>query len=583
MYVLGLQIGHGSTAALLKDGEIIGIISEERPTRKKCAYGFPFKSIERVMELANIKGDSIDKVAVASVELDISEKNVHKTIFKEGLGKDYNPLAKKTKHNVRNSIQSVLLDYGIEADVEFYDHHNSHAASAYYTCRLRDPLIITADGYGDGYCMTANIEGKGVISRIDAVDKFSSIGRFYTFITVLLGFKALRHEGKITGLAAYGDPKELLPIFRKYLRYNSSKNEFQSEIIAKIKLRELTLKAKTLAKYICRQIDNLSWIDHEFVEQLRKDTKGYSREDISAAAQDLLEEVAVGYVNHWIKKTKKNNILLSGGVFANVKLNQRIHELVSVEEIYIHPAMSDEGLALGCAYLATVQEGISIDRKNLSNVYFGDSFSQDYVENILEKNRRKYHFQKYSSKRLAEIVAQDISEGKIVGLFTESMEYGPRALGARTILADPRDKLINDWLNKRLKRSEFMPFAPVVLEEYADNIFKNMKGARYTSEFMTITFDVYPRWISKIKGVVHVDGTARPQVIKRKTNRIYYDIIEEFRKITGIPVLVNTSFNMHEEPIIDSPENALRALDAGAVDYVVIFPYLVKSRVTTCL
>jgi carbamoyltransferase len=285
----------------------------------------------------------------------------------------------------------------------------------------------------------------------------------------------------------------------------------------------------------------------------------------------------IKYIKYWLKKTGKKNIILAGGLFANVKLNQFIHELKEVKNIYIHPGMGDEGLALGSSFLSLKEKKKSIKRKNLKNVYFGEEFSNQEILKILEK-KNDIKYTKYSNKSLAKKVAKDLSDGKIIGLFTLRMEYGPRALGARTILADPRDKTINDWLNKRLHRTEFMPFAPVVLEEEAEKIFDNTKGAKYTSKFMTITFNVNKNWIKKIPAVTHIDNTARPQFIDKKTNLKYYLIIEEFYRITGIPLTINTSFNMHEEPIIDNPKNAIRSLKNGAIDYLVLENYIVEVK-----
>lgn len=580
MYILGLQIAHSSTAALIKDEKIIGAISEERLTRKKCHFGFPILSIKKLLEIGKINGEDISIVTIASKELDVSNKKIHSEIFKYALGKEYEKIASKTKYNISETIKLILKNLNINSEFKFYEHHLAHSASAYYTCEFSDPLIITSDGHGDGYCNTANIIENNSIKRIDAVHKFYSAGRFYSFITVIEGFKPLRHEGKITGLAAYGDSSKLINKFRYFLKYNIKTNKFSSKFIEDCERKKILLKSTTAVKYLLGKVNNLSWIDQYYIAELKKITKGYSKEDIAAAAQLLIEEVTIDYVKYWLSKTKKKNVILAGGLFANVKLNQYIHEISDVENIYIHPGMGDEGLALGSAYLALKEKKENIQRKNLENVYFSEEFNEKNIEKILNEpeNTKKYQYEKLSSPKLAKIVASYIEQGKIIGLFTKKMEYGPRALGARTVMADPRDKSINDWLNKRFKRTEFMPFAPVVMEEYANLVFENIKGAEYTAEFMTITFDVKPEWTKKISAVSHVDNTARPQILKKKTNPLYYSIINEYYKITGIPLTINTSFNMHEEPIIDSPKTALRALDTGAIDYIVMENYIVKNK-----
>jgi carbamoyltransferase len=577
MYILGLQIGHSSTASLINNEKIIGIISEERLSRKKCQFGFPFLSIKKLLDLGKIKGKDIKQVSIASNELNTSGKRIHKQIFSESLGENYNKLAKKHKYNILKTSQYLLKSLNIDAKINFYDHHLSHAASAYYTCELEDPLVITSDGYGDGLSTTVNLEKNGNLERIHHIEKYNSIGRFYSFITIIQGFKALRHEGKITGLAAYGDPEKLFKTFQRYISYNDKKNSFESKIVNEAINKKNRLRIKTLFKYITKQVTDFSWIDQYIISELKKDCKGYKKEDIAAAAQKLTEDLMIKYIKYWLKKTGKKNIILAGGLFANVKLNQFIHELKEVKNIYIHPGMGDEGLALGSSFLSLKEKKKSIKRKNLKNVYFGEEFSNQEILKILEK-KNDIKYTKYSNKSLAKKVAKDLSDGKIIGLFTLRMEYGPRALGARTILADPRDKTINDWLNKRLHRTEFMPFAPVVLEEEAEKIFDNTKGAKYTSKFMTITFNVNKNWIKKIPAVTHIDNTARPQFIDKKTNLKYYLIIEEFYRITGIPLTINTSFNMHEEPIIDNPKNAIRSLKNGAIDYLVLENYIVEVK-----
>ena len=261
-----------------------------------------------------------------------------------------------------------------------------------------------------------------------------------------------------------------------------------------------------------------------------------------------------------------------------MKLNQRIHELEEVESIFIHPGMADGGLAVGAAYALGAEHDLSSmfrgEKSRLKNVYFGLEYTNEEIKSVLTEHGLDFeHFDE-----IAVEVAKRLAEGKVVARFAGKMEYGPRALGNRSILYQPSEPTVNDWLNKKLNRTEFMPFAPATLAEYADKCYKGIKGAEYTARFMTITFECTD-WMERTsKGVVHLDKTARPQLVDEETNPEYYKIIKEFMMLTGLPSIINTSFNMHEEPIVCSPYDAVRAFKEGELDYLAIGNYLVKNR-----
>jgi carbamoyltransferase len=579
-FVLGLHLLHTSTAALINENGVVSIFSEERLNRKKVYSGFPILSVKKILELSNINPKDICLVTIPSIEIDIVDKSIHSHIFKESFVELYNIIVKECGFDVKKSLKYVLSSLNIDCEVKFYDHHMSHAASGYYSCNFTEALMLTADGHGDDLCMSVSIEKSNSILRLDEVNKFYSIGRFYSFITYLLGFTMLKHEGKITGLAAFGDASKLSKKFRIFLDYDKNTNEFNSEIFDELtqSKNKWLLRFKQRASKLVDENTIGGWLDYGFVEELRCITKDYSKEDIAAGAQGLLEEIVVDYVSHWQQKTNKTNLILAGGVFANVKLNQRLLEIKGIKNIYIHPGMGDEGLSLGSAYLGMNEINGFVQRKKLSNVYFGESFSLDYIKTLLENCKEIFEYKEYAKNEITKIVAKKLEDEQIVAIFTGAMEYGPRALGARTIMANAKRNSINDTLNKRLRRTEFMPFAPVVLDKYAKDIFTGLDGAEYTAEFMTITCDVKNEWKDKISATVHVDGTARPQIIRREENSLYYDTLEEFYKLTGVPVLVNTSFNLHEEPIVDSPESALKALSEGAMDYLMLENFLVKVK-----
>lgn len=263
---------------------------------------------------------------------------------------------------------------------------------------------------------------------------------------------------------------------------------------------------------------------------------------------------------------------------ANVKLNQRIHALEEVNRTFIHPGMGDDGLAVGAALYKCFQlckkTKTRFESNAIDNVYWGPEYSNKEIEQALDEFEFPYEFHERIESRVAGL----LSDGKIVARFAGRMEYGPRALGNRSILYQTKDTTVNDWLNKRLKRTEFMPFAPVTIKEYAYQCYTSLNGAEHTAKFMTITSDCTDGMKEHCPGVVHIDGTARPQLIEREINPSYYEIIDEYRKMTGVPSVVNTSFNMHEEPIVCTPNDALRAFRDGSLDYLAIGKFLVKGQ-----
>ncbi|MCG7850593.1 MAG: hypothetical protein MIO93_15655, partial [ANME-2 cluster archaeon] len=357
-----------------------------------------------------------------------------------------------------------------------------------------------------------------------------------------------KHEGKITGLAAHGKPI-YLDIFRKFIYCDNN--------------GRLRNAGKVFMWTALPKIRNA----------LPKD---YKREDVAASIQTLLEEEITKYCEYWIKKSGLKDVVLVGGVFANVKLNQEIHQLDCVDSIFIHPEMSDWGLNVGSAYaLYNKYDNSENDYSKfiINDVYYGQGFIEQEIEAELKKSGLKYYYTKEIEKDIARLLAKE----KVVARFNGRMEYGPRALGNRSILYQTTDVSVNDWLNKKLHRTEFMPFAPVTMEKIQNKCYKNMDGAEHAAKFMTITFDCTDYMKEKCPAVVHVDGTARPQIIKKDINPSYNRFLEEYYKITGLPALINTSFNMHEEPTVCTLSDAIRSFQNGNLNYLAIGNFIVSN------
>jgi carbamoyltransferase len=573
MIVLGIIDSKPSSAAILIDGRIVSAIAEERLCRMKLASGMPRAAITEVMRQAGVGPTDIDKVAIAQ---EISVYEPHPIPwdgwFEEGskektkrfdalsarlaavVGKF--PISWKAHHQLKRFLSQDRLtkipallreEYGIHAPVKFYNHHYSHATTAYYTSSFDTALVVTLDGGGDGLSGSVYRAENGRLKRLNSVDSFNSLGNFYSYITHLCGFKAENHEGKVTGLAALGKPA-YADTLREFIGFDERKGQIRYRI---------PMYHRSALKLLR--------------ERLPAD---FDKADLAASVQLLLEEIGLSFIHYWLTKTGLRNIAVAGGVFANVKFNQRVHELPEVDRFFVHPAMDDSGLSVGAA-MAVFAELPGFDPRQmnqcLENVYFGPEYSQEDIEQALAKEGLQAEF----LPDIQEKVAQLLTEGHVVARVTGRMEYGPRALGNRTLLYQTTDPSVNDWLNERLKRTEFMPFAPATLVQYAHECYNNLEGAEDPARFMTITFDCTPQMAAQSPGVVHVDGTARPQLIDPKTTPDFHRILTEYHRLTGIPSLINTSFNMHGEPIVCTPEDAIRSFQQGNIDYLAIGNFLV--------
>jgi carbamoyltransferase len=572
MKVLGLSDGMTGGVALLAEGKIRYAIHEERLIRAKMATGFPRQSIYKILEDTQTQPEEIDAIAIATLNEFFREDAIaydgwlmreqapmKETLLSLSSGVNQvlgsNPILQQSYYQLkswlgnsrRQAITQRLRDeWGFTCPIQFIEHHLAHACSAYFTSGLGNATAITLDGAGDNTSSRVYAVSDGKFRPLGAVNSFNSLGNYYAYVTHLCGFKAQKHEGKITGLAAYGEPV-YVDLLKQFITYENGKTVNKGQVFywAAVKALEEALPAS------------------------------YKREDLASSMQQVLEDIGCAYINHWITQTGYGDLALAGGVFANVKFNQAIHELDSVRSIFIHPGMGDEGLAVGAALAWSMKSDSAnqaLSSAPLTDVYWGPKYDdREVADAIAQANLQAEHIPDIE-RRVAEL----LSTGAVVARCDGRMEYGPRALGNRSILYQPTDASVNEWLNKRLKRTEFMPFAPVTLAEFADQCYENLDGARYPAQFMTITFNCTD-WMKKhCPAVVHIDGTARPQLIHHDCNPSYYRILNEYYKITGLPSLINTSFNMHEEPIVCTPQDAIRGFIQGDLDYLALGNYLLQ-------
>lgn len=586
MIILGISITHDGTLTVLKDGINYFSIAEERLNRQKAYIGFPFKSLKYVISEGIIIPSEVEKVAVSSsvflkewaftYAFELTENKKYYDIQNDKLPDDFfiddkGYLDIKSdedcKKYVYKKVRNLLDAVGINAEIEFVEHHTCHASSAYFSSGLNKALVITLDGEGDLLSATVSVGNDRKIERISETSNKNSAGYLYSEVTKQCGFKISRHEGKITGLAAYGDYKKSEKCYDSITSVVDGKLEYQNRV------------EPTVANRVKSILLNTIGLDYKIgVSELINRCGKLSNEDLSAAIQNHLEKRIVEIVTYWINKTGITDVVLAGGIFANVKFNQYISEIEDLKSIYIFPDMGDGGNAYGAAanLYYKANEYIPFVART-KNMYYGPEFDNEYVLKLLDKHSNEVKF--YKSENISKDTAQLIANNKIIGWFQGRMEYGPRALGNRSIVASPTDRDINKWLNERMKRTEFMPFAPSCIYEMADELFE-LPGefAKFPAQFMTITFKMHEEWVKKAPAVAHVDGTARPQLVTKEANPKFYDMLQEYYKITGLPLVINTSFNVHEEPIVCKPEEGLKSLLTSVVDVFVCQDYIIELK-----
>ncbi len=550
MRILGFHASiHDASAAAFDDYKLIAAVQEERLTRVKgWGNGVPWLAIEEVLSIAGWNRWDVDAIALGcgtfptryirfSLPRDLyytaerwwgrerQKRDMLTVAYRRGIG---DPAA-------LFRADAFISDHSFRPDAEicFINHHESHALTALFHTDWNDALVYTADGVGDNvsYSIRSLKDGQldchvGADMELTAKPRRNSIAAAYAHATAACGFRPFRHEGKLTGLSARGEP----------------------------------LLAAELARHFRTGpggIVESDFKDWRALERgVRRVLDGHERETIAASIQKLAEDVIQEAVRYWLERTGARRLGLAGGLFANVRLNRLLAESLPLDEVFVFPAMGDDVIAVGnCLSYLLHRDGLDQwlgHRRRLDDVYLGRDYD-DGIDRCLDDSS--------AIKRIAgdpvEVTTELLRANKVGAIYTGRMEFGPRALGNRSILASPHDHAINDELNKRLERSEFMPFAPFVLEEDAERVFEITARNRYAARFMTITCSVKPEWRERIPAVVHVDGTARPQIVRDETNPLFAGILRRFRDATGLPVLVNTSFNVHEEPIVNRPAESL--------------------------
>ena len=567
MYNLGISCYyHDSAAALLKDGHVIAAVEEERFSRKKFDDGYPKMAIDWCLNECAISPEQIDSVAFYDKPILKFERLLDNyiAVAPRGLHSFLDTIPKWLHKRlwIKNEIKNHLK--GFNGNIIFPEHHMSHAAYAFYTSQFDESAILTIDGVGEWSTASFGIAKNNKIQLTNDIRWPHSLGLFYSAFTYFLGFKVNEGEYKLMGLSSYGKPKYYDLIKENLI---DVKND-----------GSIHLNMKYFAFTYDKVMTNENFAQLFGIPPRKEDQKTEQiHYDIGASAQKVLEDVLLKMVNHIHSKTKMKNLCIGGGVALNGVANYKVLKNGPFDNVHIPPSPGDGGSAVGCAqYLYFVHNNkkriIENNHSKLiqENVYVGPSYSNEKIIKFLDSNNIKY--EKFEKQSLLKKTAQLISTGNIVGWYQGKMEWGPRALGNRSILADPRNASMKDILNEKIKhRESFRPFAPSVLEEYASEYF----DIDVPSPYMLMVAKVKKPEI--IPAVTHVDGTGRLQTVSNYANPLYYDLINEFFKITGVPVIINTSMNVMGEPIVNTPEQAYQMIVKTDMDCLVLGNNLIFS------
>jgi carbamoyltransferase len=563
MIVLGIHQGHDSSAAIVKDGKIIADVQEERFARIKHSKNVPLKSIEFCLEQAGIEDiNEVDYVSSAgenlSLELaavfEIPTKSDHMAIR---IGKS---ILGKTTFN-RSKLPIYYPDFKLKDPCKLINsnHHLAHAASAHFTRKTADKcLVFTVDGAGDNIC-TAIWEAEGSkIKLLKSYYREASIGWAYSVVTEGLNWIHGDGEGKTMGLAPYGDYTKCMGVLDKYFP------EFKDDRLVK--------ESNLGESYFWSENGSIQF-HIEDSKEVRDLIVKYGREHIAAEAQRKLEENVMNLVFGWIKKTGIKRVAFAGGVMLNVKLNQRLWnnrgDLIVEQHVYPNPG--DSGLAVGAALLQYYKFNEFKGYEDFNHLYLGPEYSNEEIEKILKIRKLKYEYLENPSKKAAELLA----DNKIIAWFQGRMESGPRALGNRSILMSPLRAENKDIINAWVKfREGFRPFCPSLIYEKRHDYLEDFKD----EFFMITSYDVTGRKRDKIPAVVHVDGTLRPQMVQKETNPRYWELINEFGNLTGEYIVLNSSYNVMGEPIINTPKEAIRGFFDSGIDALFLGNYYISKR-----
>tara|TARA_B100000686_G_C16788312_1_gene976829 strand:- start:441 stop:2195 length:1755 start_codon:yes stop_codon:yes gene_type:complete len=578
--IIGINAYHGdSSACLVKDGVLVAAAEEERFKRIKHWAGFPIDSIKYCLDEAEISLDDVHHIAVNSdPKANLVRKVIHSVVKRPNFSFLIDRLKnKRNRLSIRDELRTLIPDSNFLGKTHNIEHHLCHLSSSYHVSNFEKSIAISVDGFGDfasaawGLCDKNNIE-------IDNKVYFPhSMGIFYQAMTQFLGFPYYGDEYKVMGMAAYGEPKYLDKL-RSVVFYEKN-GKFRLNL-------DHFIHHNTKVDYQwdggIPSVGSLFNLD-SLQELLQMKHRGNDEElqqqhfDLARSTQTMYEEVFYNLLNATYLQYEIDNLSLAGGCAMNSLANGGIFKNTPYKKVYIQSAAGDAGGAIGAAYVVANNLGELVDNSKMTNAFYGPSFNNDYHEELLNEKKEQLdssnciveHFDK--EKDLCKKTAEAIADGKVIGWFQGRMEWGPRALGNRSILCDPRREDIREILNLKIKRREsFRPFAPAILFEDIDDWFDE----NHEVPFMMQVYNIHKDKQKIIPAVTHKDGTGRLQTVDSLNNPRYYDLILEFKKITGVPIVLNTSFN-ENEPVVCRPEEALETFLRTKMDLLVLGNWMV--------
>jgi carbamoyltransferase len=582
MNILGINAYHGNaSAAIVCDGQLIAAVEEERFNRVKYAAGFPVQAIRFCLKEAGLTLADIDHVGIP--------RNPYARLFTKLIYSLRMPSFARQRAKVLATFTGIpeALAAAFDADpqktkAKFHriEHHQAHLASSFFVSPFDSAALLSADGLGD-FASTMWGLGRGSRMNIQGSVAFPhSLGLFYSAVTQYLGFLKFGDEYKVMGLGAYGEP-DRLEAFRDIVRFeqNSGANGFRLGLdyfthhrtgpeMSWAEADKTPTLGKLFSPELARQLGPVRGPD-EALEQRHR--------NLAASLQARLEEVYLGMLRKLAKATSMKSVCLAGGVAFNCVANGKIFDSTGFEQVYVHPAAGDGGLSVGAAFYVWNQILGKPRSFVMNHAYWGPGYSRDQVRHAIDSSalsRNGYSVAELPEPDLMRNTAQIIADGKILGWFQDRAEWGPRALGNRSIVADPRRPEMKEILNRRIKHREiFRPFAPSILAESTAEYFEKS----HPSPFMTLAYSVRPEKRDKIPAPTHVDGTGRLQTVTREANPRYWQLIKAFENLTGVPVVLNTSFN-DNEPIVCRPEEAIDCFLRTQMDALVLGDFLITRQ-----
>lgn len=558
MITIGLNYSqmHDSSACLVRDGELLFAVAEERISRLKHDARFPAHSIQACLDFAKIRPDQVDEVCVGWQGPADTYRHDLKLFATGQWPVSYMNVLNSTRHfasmwHQNGGGNSFLRQFSpSKARYRFVDHHLAHAISAYSYSGFDDAAIVVMDGRGAWEATSIWHGAKGRVYPVLTINWPDSLGLFYAVFTGFLGFVPNADEWKVMGLAPYGKLGVDLTMF--------------------LDVRTKPYKANVRLLHGTGSSPYADWPKALGTRREPESDITDLHKDIAYAVQDLCETAILNVVRLALDKTKSKNLCLAGGVALNSKANGKIVASDLVDGIFVQPAASDDGVALGAALAPFLDGGQRLPLKAMRHAYLGPCFDNTAIAATL----KTYKIRASHLSDPAATAAEFLSQGKILGWYQGRMEFGPRALGSRSIIADPRDPEMNAKVNNAVKfREWWRPFAPSFKKEVAPEYLES----GYDSPFMILTAQVRPEKRPVIPSVTHVDGSARPQTVEQQINPLYYRLIDEFGKRTGVPVIMNTSFNLRGEAIVHTPTDAIRTFFSSGMDALILGSYLVEK------